>query len=316
MPSLLSNQVKLVAAVFALCAAQNCVAQTPATEESEKRLREEFVNAVVANPALHGVWVDVRRMEPNAKGNEFALDIVVDSRPQIEISQRKELSGIIKGLAKSTRLEEEPNVIGRLPFRQLVDELKLDVELSRDLGGAAVDDAYYSDDGGDEVSVILVGRVLNEGQREKITQMSNAKISKLFGDSVHEIKSTKTKTARYGNGIVQTLPSSEVASFCFDLGLQRFTGRSYAEAYVSFTRAHLESPLRLDIQYWRVVSLLGTGRDPDAKRILEALVEARPRNETAANQTMVVCRSLEPVQGPLRWKLIAMENSLFCKTCN
>jgi len=309
MQSFRSYQVNLLVVVAVLLAAQNGLAQTAATEELESRLREEVVNAVVTDPALHGVWADIKQLEE--KG--FELNLVVDSQPEIEQLQIQELSRVVKSVVKSVPFQIK--VVDRLPFKQMLDELRTDVELTAEMAGASVEDAYYFNDSGDEVFVILVGRVLDDSQRDRMTQMSNLRIRKMFGESVRRIQLTKTKTEKYGNGVIEFHPSSEVASFCFNLGLQSFIGHRYEEAYRSFTQAHLDSPRRADIQYWRVVSLLGSGRDADAKRLLQGLVDASRRTGSVPKEP-IVYRSLEQVQGPLRWRLISLENSLLCKTCN
>ena len=315
MRSPLSKRLNLVATLVVLFAAQNCLAQDSAPRDSEERLREEFVDAVVKNSDLHGVWVNLRRIPTNERGNEFVLEAVLDSQPGIENSQRNELARMIRQYPKSFLLEDEIRVIGRLPFRQLISELKTDIEFSNDMKGAAIEDAYYFDEASEDVSVVLVGRVMDEGQRETMTRMCNAKIGKLFPDGVPGgFMSTKTKTRQYVEGVVHVNPSAEIASFSFDLGVQRYAARNYEDAYVSFTRAHVEAPGRLDIQYWRVVCLLAGGRDADAKRLLQSIVESRPQNAKTAKDLIRVCRSLESVQGPTRWRLIDMENALLYKT--
>ena len=304
MPSTRSCQVSLLAAVVVLLAAQQGMAQTTASEEMESRLREEVAGAVMSNPALHGVWAVVERVEE--KG--FELKLVVDSQPKSEKSQTEELKRLVKSVVKTVPVKYV--VIDRVPFSQYVEELQSDVELDASLAGAAVDGAYYMSESDGEVFVILTGRVINDAQRERLAEMSDNKLKKLFVDSKRELPLTKT-IAEKRVGIVAATPSAEVAHYCFGLGVQSHTQGMHADAYQMFTRAHLEAPSRIDIQYWRAVSLIGSGREPDARRLLEGLVKNRQAN--SIRNEPEVFRSLEPVQGSLRSKLTAMENSLLAK---
>jgi hypothetical protein len=314
---ILSNPVTVAATILSLFAAGICQAEHSITESD---VRAEFVDAIAKNPALHGVWVDLQPLKsPVENGNQFALKVIVDSRPDVAESQKNELLRMIRTVPRSFGLQDELVVIDRLPFRQFVEELKKEVEFSPEMAGAAFEDAYYFDDADEGVIVVLVGRVMNDDQTQRMTQLSNSRLRKLFGESVLAIKSSKPTgkegERKEGKAIVQKQPLLEVASFCFDLGLQRFTSQNYEDAYASFTRAHLESPKRIDIQYWRIVSLLGNHRDADARHLLQTLVDTRPRDATVMKRdAMAICRSLEPIQGPLRWKLTELENSLIFKT--
>jgi len=301
-------RVNLLASAVLLLAASAGVAQD-ATEELESVLRDTLVKAVAVNPALHGVWADVRRLEGRGKG--FEIDAIVDSQPAVEKSQLVELSQVAKSVLKTVPFKVKS--VEKLPFRQFVEELKLDIELDSEMAGASVDDAYLTTESSDEVFVVLIGRVLNDSQRARMTDMSNQKLEKMFGDAKRKITLTKTKPEN-GEGVVEFVPSAEVAQFCFGLGIQRFTNQQYAEAYRVFTNAHQDAPTRVDIQYWRAVSLLGAGREPDARRLLQGVIKVN-RLAGVIPADPVVFRSLEPVQGPIRMRLMAIENSLFCKSC-
>ncbi len=314
MQSTRSYRVSLLAAVAVLLAAQQGLAQAVPTEDMESRLREVVVNAVMSEPALRGVWVVV--LPKTEKG--FELDLRVDSQPQVEKSQLEEMKRVVKSVVKAVPFKLK--VVDRLPFRQFVKELQLDIELSAELAGTAVEDAYYTaESGSDNVVVVLMGRVLNDAQREPLVELSNQRIKKLFAGANSEIPLTKTNTEGgdgvVKDGVVVITPSNAVAQLCFGLGMQKFTHGHYAEAYQTFTTAHLDAPRRTDIQYWRVVSLIGCGRDPDARRLLEGLVKVGRQSGNVPKEAFVF-KSLEQVQGPLRWKLIALENSLFCKNCD
>lgn len=303
-----SLRVNLFASAVLLFAASASIAQD-ATEELESVLRDTLVKAVASNTALHGVWADVRRVEGRGKG--FEIDAIVDSQPAVEKSQVEELTQVVKSVVKAAPFKIKP--VEKLPFRQFVEELKLDIELDAELAGASVDDAYLTTESGDEVLVVLLGRVLNDNQRARMTDMSNQKLEKLFVGSTRKITLTKTKPEN-GEGVIEFLPSAEVAQFCFGLAIQKFTNRQYGEAYRVFTQAHHDAPTRTDIQYWRAVSLLGAGREPEARRLLQGVIKIN-RQAGVIPADPAVFRSLEPVQGSLRMRLMALENSLFCKSC-
>ena len=311
-----SCRVCLLAAAAVLLAAQQGLAQvvpteqqTVPTEEMETRLREEVAKAVISEPILRGVWVVV---QPKTELG-FELEVRVDSQPKIEKAQLEEVKRVVKSVVKAVPFKVK--TVDRLPFRQFVKELQLDVELDAELAGVAIEDAYYSaEPGSEDVFVILMGHVLNDAQRAPLEELSNQRLKKLFAGTNTEIPLTKTKVEG-GDGVVMITPSSAVAQFCFGLGMRRFSMGNYEEAYQTFTTAHLDAPKRVDIQYWRVVSLIGSGREQDARRLLEGLVKVARRTGNVPTESYVF-QSLEQVQGPLRRKLIAIENSLFCKNCD
>src|SRR5262249_9725004 len=161
-------------------------------------------------------------------------------------------------------------VADRLPFRRFVSDLRLDVELDPDLAGASVEDACLTvEPGSDELIVMLVGRVMNDVQRDRLTELSNQRLSESFARSQRSIQLTKTKIESLKIGIVQQAPSTEASQLCFGNGIRAYARKKYSDAYESFTRAHLESPTRIEIQYWRAICLIGCDREYDARRLLQ-----------------------------------------------
>ena len=298
----------VLAALVAMFAAQIVLADTAPSEDLESTLRDELVTAVMTAP-LQGVWVNVKREE----GMGFELDVIVDSQPEIEKAQLAELNRVVKSIVKTAKFKFTN--IERLPFEKLVSELRLDVELGSEFAGAAVDGAYFTAESSDEVIVMLTGRVRNDSQRDRLSELCQQKMHKLFVGSTTKIEFAKTKPEKGGEGVIDFQPAEEVGYFCFNLATEQFSRGDYALAYRTFTEAHLAAPSRIDIQYWRVVSLLGSDRESDAKRLLQGLVEAARKSKTIPTSGAVY-RSLERVQGPLRRRLIALENTLYCKSCN
>ena len=295
-----------------LSLASNGFAQPSSAEELESKVRDAVVRAVVENPVLQGAWVKVET--PQNPDDKLKLLAFFDKNPEIEVLQQRELDRIVKQIVKDAEIEVQET--DKLPFRQFVDELQIEIELSSDLAGASLTSAYLSSDANpDNIDLFLVGSVVSEDQRSRMTDLANEKFAVLFAGTFLADSDVKTlhETEGYPE-VANAKPAPLVSSYCYNLALHRFRSMNYDDAYRSFTQALLESPGRRDIQYWRVICLIGASREADAKKLLTGLAQESRRKGTVPAETEVLW-ALETVQGPLRLRLTKMENSLFCKSC-
>lgn len=306
-------------------------------EEQEKPLSSEIAKAIKSKLVLHGTWASVK---PDKTKTQHIVFLIVDSDPEVQMAQLEQLEQAVLAVGKilevpfqverprSSKPDETPKpvkskgskspavvvkfeIMKQIPFKKFVKAVSHEVELTTELAGAALDDAYL----GESKEVIPVGRIVNNNQQGLMINLCNSKFDELFGPEAETEESNNLVKAKPNPELRVKKPTGATAGYCFSLGRQFFTKQLYEEAYKSFTEAHLDAPGRQDVQYWRVLSLLGCGREADARRLLEGLVNANVQLSSVPKDTMVY-HSLETVQGPLRWRLIAMERTLLCKTCN
>lgn len=260
------------------------------------RARAELQSAVNQDAWLHGTWVDVVRLEDDS----VRVDAIVDADPRLGDVQER----LIRALAARS-LPATTYVLNftRLPFRALFAELRETVELHPALPGVAIDDAYFVPGTGDALLIHVVGRVSDPKQRTTVWRMLDVMLPRFFGSRFTRIHSPAVEPEFSTTGLVVLEPSEQAAARCYDRGVNAYLQHDYATAYWYFTRGHVDSPMREDMQYWRVASLIGAGREGKATVLLTELV--RPSGRTPG-----LLSRLEKVQGPIRQRLVAIETYL------
>jgi len=101
-------------------------------------------------------------------------------------------------------------------------------------------------------------------------------------------------------------PSPVFAQRYFAMGLKLFWQCRYLEADAAFLRAVAGSPTDPVYRYWRVVTLLALGQETRAEQMLTRLLLENPWGQYAPT----IATALERVQGPLRWRLQALEQHI------
>ena len=90
------------------------------------------------------------------------------------------------------------------------------------------------------------------------------------------------------------------------MALQDFWKGKYAQADEAFFRALAEAPVDDVLRYWRVITALAQGQTERAKMKLAPLLKLYP----LGSRTPMIAAALERLQGPLRWKLMSLENEV------
>jgi tetratricopeptide (TPR) repeat protein len=100
--------------------------------------------------------------------------------------------------------------------------------------------------------------------------------------------------------------SLQLANQFYALGLEYFWRGQYPEADKAFSQAVSESPQDDVFRYWRVVCALAQNQEDRAKQKLAPLMETN----TLGSRTPVIATAFERLQGPLRQRLVVMENEI------
>lgn len=108
------------------------------------------------------------------------------------------------------------------------------------------------------------------------------------------------------NMMVASPGSLPLANSYYAQGLDAFWKGEYKDADRAFARSLAEAPGDSVLQYWRVVSALAQDQNDRAKSKLTPLIQADSHGSRSPN----VASALERLQGPLRQKLMILENEV------
>jgi hypothetical protein len=98
-------------------------------------------------------------------------------------------------------------------------------------------------------------------------------------------------------------PSGVFAARYYGLGLEFFWRRDYPAADRAFARAIAEAPTVEAYRWWSALIAIALGQDQRAMNKLHPLLAVNPYG----SQSPAIAYELMEVQGPLRWKLQALE---------
>lgn len=270
------------------------------------RLRTEFQRIVREDIMLQGCWVDVNK----SRTGELEIKALVDSTPEIETKQIRLIEAFVA--QHSGRLPSRVSISERLPFSEFVKALKQEVEFNPEYHGAWVDRVYLNPPNQveDQLDVILVGQFVDSDKRESVLKLANDLTAKFFSSLTDRVTAAKT-TADDGLPAMELrVGSSARASHCRQRGVDAYVQRDYFAAYTFFTEASLQESTAIDLKYWRIVALIGQGRDDLAFPLVRYLVTAR--NQVSSKDPAILI-PFENVQGRIRHRLIAMETQVFCR---
>ncbi|HEV7225429.1 MAG TPA: hypothetical protein VGN42_22170, partial [Pirellulales bacterium] len=294
-------------------------------------LDREIAREMRDNPKLRGAWLFVELDTPGntpdgaAAPGKLRFRRVLDRRRAA--AQRQELSRLIAAWAPAGNYRVEAKLDREYPFSDFVAELQLAVETEPRLGGCMVSGGYYAADENEpgKLNLVLLGRIAKEGQDVEIeglcgglmrtdpawvkpaaSDAAPASDSSPASDRADFIPLAISPTSAQ---LKVVEPSEANGRWFYAAGLNHFWRGEYAQAAQSFRQAALESPRKLQYQYWRVLSDLALGDNDLARRRMATAVE-RFRDSDFDRQSpeyLAVVRSLERVQGPLRRQLLKLE---------
>jgi hypothetical protein len=267
------------------------------TQEIESEIRAGLYREMASNSNLHGAWIDIA---VSPERNQFLLRPIYDGA---RIDQQKaELTSILEKMLPSGSYKVDQHMA--LPVSAFLEELQDGIEGDLSLAGCLVDDAYFKSPEGDSSlpELMLLGRTANNDQKDGIANLAidllNASI---FAGAMSNIRVKPDE-------IEIVVPSSRVANYMFNDGVNSYFDGEFEVARRAFDRAVLESPNRLDYKYWRVVAEIAEGDMERAYKHIQPLAALR-RGDThvLVGSYDQVLYSLERVQGPVRQKLHQLE---------
>ena len=196
----------------------------------------------------------------------------------------------------------EPTTDETAHIQSLLASVQDRIDLAPELAGAAVISAVLMarlDEPGTPARELRVyGRVVNPEQ--------TTAVARLFADAMVD---DPWWVERRGEIFVSlgslsvAAPSAVFGQRYFAMGLNYFWEGQYLQADAAFMRAVAEVPADPVYRYWRVVSLLALGEEARAEVKLRTLLVQNPWGQFAPT----IAAALERVQGPLRWRLQALE---------
>jgi hypothetical protein len=284
-------------------------------------LDREIAREMRDNPKLRGAWLFVESEMPGdaAVPGKLRFRRVLDRRRAA--AQRQELSRLIAAWAPAGNYRVDAKLDREYPFSDLMADLRLAVETEPRLGGCMISGGYYAADENEpgKLNLVLLGRIAKEGQDVEIEGLCGslmrtdpAWVKPSAGDSAPASDRADFIPLAISPTSAQLTvvePSEANGRWFYAAGLNHFWRDEYAQAAQSFRQAALESPRKLQYQYWWVLSDLALGDADLARRRMTAAVE-RFRDSNFDRQSpeyLAVVRSLERVQGPLRRQLLKLE---------
>jgi hypothetical protein len=206
----------------------------------------------------------------------------------------------IVGLAQEKPPAPKENQAAKL--NELIMKVQDQIEADPNLGGVMLTGARFipkMNAPGEELQ--LQGKLMDPAQGETVKAM----VEKALGDDPYW---------REGEGPLEVTTTMMIASpgslplanTYYAQGLDAFWKGSYKDADRAFSRALAEAPGDYVLQYWRAVAALAQGQEERAKAKLSSLVQI----DSLGSRSPAVSTAFERLQGPLRQKLMALENEV------
>lgn len=186
-----------------------------------------------------------------------------------------------------------------MPTAEVLAELQRQLQIRLQLDGCQITSAAYVLDGDSEF-LKLSGRLAVAEQREALTDWANGVLDQTYG----------TEWPRVKIQLELVPPTAFVATRFFTLGIGRYVQRDFAAAERDFFQAILEAPGKLEYKYWHIATLIAQGHVEQAYARLRPLTILRRRTMHDDEYSKVLL-TLENVQGPIRWKLVRLEDRAF-----
>lgn len=277
--------------------------------DSVLRRATETVVKHVAGGALQGAWLQI-----DGRGG------IYDVLPLLDESQVEKQVGAVERVLAEIR-EQNPSAKFTLrepqlrPVTELIASLQHDLEASMDFPGVNITAAVFTvqDQDSENLDVVmsLQGRISTEQQREAIRKRGVAWMARhpFWGRrQPGEAKAREYERAYIDTGHLKKLQQSSLySSRLFSRAIHLFRSGDVAAARDHFRASMVESSDAVTRHYWLILCELQLGQLDRARNLLRVPMN-RIRDGKLSYE--VVLRSLERVQGPLRWKLIAMENAI------
>lgn len=188
-------------------------------------------------------------------------------------------------------------------LNELLDRVQDDIELDATLGGVMVTGGKFVEKmgmPGEELQ--LQGKLTDQAaQGPKIKTMVEQAMAEdpYWREGEGPLTVTTDK-------MTEAEGSLQLANRYYAKGLEHFWNKEYVQADRAFSRAMSEAPNDDVIRYWEAASALAQKQEDRAKEKLLPLLETYP----LGSRTPLIATGFERLQGPLRMKLMNLENEL------
>jgi len=187
-------------------------------------------------------------------------------------------------------------------LQELLHNVQDAMELDPMMKGVMLTDGKFvsqRDMPGEEIQ--LQGKVMTPAQAEKVKEM----VKNALGEDPYwrEVEGPLTVSTEM---MTPSQGSPQLADRYYAKGLTHFWDEEYAAADRAFSRAMAEAPQDLALKYWDVLTALAQDQNDRAKEKLTPLMA----EDSLGSRSPNIATALERVQGPLRRKLMELENEI------
>ena len=187
-------------------------------------------------------------------------------------------------------------------LHELLTKVQDEIELDDTLRGVAFTGVKLVNNPQDKGQIMeLQGRLLDPSQGAKVKDLVE---KVLQNDQYWWVGAgplpVSTQMMQVGPG------DPRLAARDYEMALTAFWKGEYAQADPAFYLALSEAPADDVLRYWRVVSALAQGQTERAKQKLAPLLKLYP----LGSRTPMIASAFERLQGPLRRKLMNLENDV------
>jgi len=273
------------------------------TPQLESKIKARLYAEMESNPKFEGAWVEV---VVTPERDRFRIVPILD-KSQVK-EQQQELEKLLNELLPM--MEYNLQTPRSRPISKYVAELQASLENDLSLGSCLISGAHFERPAPGSTAQVLMlrGRIADEEQKLLILEQSVEVLQRPEFVVVLEGMLPKPDDMRV------VVPSEELASRLFNIGVTKFIKRDYDGAHVAFTRSILEAPRRTKYRYWKIVTEIGQGEMERAYMHLRPLVAMRrqgSRFSYSGDGYASVLESLERVQGPIRQCLHKLEERAY-----
>ena len=281
-------------------------AAAPAPADSMLQQATEIVAKQVRDGDLRGAWFQIDGKD----GVYDVLPLLDKSKAKTQIPAIQRVLADLEAQLPTAKFTLREPVLR--PVSELIESLQHEMEASMDFPGVSITAAVFTiQEKTGSVNLLLQGRISTDEQRDEIQSFSMDTMSKHpFWGRRQPSKPTAKEFERAFVDCAQLKnlqPSAVFGSRLFNRGMNLFRNGDVDAARKHFRASMVESAGTLTRHYWLILCELELGQTERARNLLR---EPMNRIRTGKLSYEAVLWSLEKVQGHLRWKLIALEDSI------
>lgn len=294
-----------------------------------KVIEAQIEYAMRSNPRLQGAYLHFDLVksptDPDGPATEFLIYRTLDRGRAA--AQRQELDKFVANWFPAGHYRVVKEGDREYPFSELFGQMQDWIEARADLQGCLIAGGYLKSTTQQRDAALelrLTGRYAGGNQNDRIEATCGELMrlnpiwvrpspqgpglsSASQADPVDSFKQTVLlQISPNVSELVEVPPSDEQGRWFYSQGMNLYFQGRFHDAAAVFRRAAVESPSKLEYQYWRVLCELAAGDSQRAYNHLRAVVRIHGVDPQTSQYQRVI-HSLERVQGPLRLELMRLE---------